>query len=108
MQILHGEESVAFPEDGYHGEDIKELAARFYEKYGGEFEDKPEQERLAAFAKFGLSINIPKMQNDLERYKIVYDKWFFESELHESGYVEETVGVLTQKGWTYEKDGALC
>ena len=107
MQILHGEENVAFPEDGYHGEDIKELAARFYEKYGGEFEDKPEQERLAAFAKFGLSINIPKMQNDLERYKIVYDKWFFESELHESGYVEETVGVLTQKGWTYEKDGAL-
>lgn len=107
MQIILGEENVPFPEDGYHGEDIKELAARFYEQFGAQYQDKPEQERLAALAAFGLSVNIPKMQKDLERYKIVYDKWFFESELHKSGYVAETVSLLTEKGRTYEKDGAL-
>lgn len=48
------------------------------------------------------------MQADLRRYGIEYDQWFFESSLHTSGYVAETVGLLTEKGWTYEKDGALC
>ena len=58
-------------------------------------------------SRFGLERNIPKMKEDLARYKIVYDQWFFESELHESGYVAETVGMLADRGWTYEKDGAL-
>ena len=58
-------------------------------------------------ARFGLSVNVPKMKEDLRRYKIEYDEWFFESTLHESGYVAETVGMLADKGWTYEKDGAL-
>ena len=58
-------------------------------------------------AEYGLSVNIPKMQEDLKKYGIVYDQWFFESSLHESGYVAETVQMLTEKGWTYEKDGAL-
>ena len=47
------------------------------------------------------------MKADLRRYGIEYDEWFFESSLHNSGYVAETVGMLTQRGWTYEKDGAL-
>ena len=47
------------------------------------------------------------MQEDLRRYQIEYDEWFLESTLHNSGYVEETVGLLEDKGWTYEKDGAL-
>ena len=47
------------------------------------------------------------MKSDLERYKIYYDNWFFESTLHESGYVADTVDKLKEAGWTYEKDGAL-
>ena len=43
----------------------------------------------------------------LRRYGIEYDRWFFESELHESGYVAESVQILTDRGYTYEKDGAL-
>ena len=58
-------------------------------------------------AEFGLRRNIPKMQEDLRRYGIEYDQWFFESELHESGYVAESVQKLTDRGYTYEKDGAL-
>ena len=58
-------------------------------------------------AEYGLSVNIPKMKEDLRRYQIEYDEWFLESGLHSSGYVAETVGMLADKGWTYEKDGAL-
>ena len=106
-QLLLGEENFPFPEDGYHGDDIKELAAGFRAEQGDGWLDKPEAERQEAMAQFGLSVNVPKMKEDLRRYHIEYDEWFFESTLHESGYVAETVGMLADKGWTYEKDGAL-
>ncbi len=107
LQLLLGEDAVPFPEDGYHGEDIKELAKGFYEAHGDSYRDTPEAERLEALAAFGLKHNIPRMKEDLRRYGIEYDQWFYESSLHESGYVAETVALLTEKGWTYEKDGAL-
>jgi len=107
LQIILGEDAVPFPEDGYHGDDIKELAEAFFEKYGEQYKDVPTAQRHGALAKFGLEINIPKMKSDLQRYKIEYDQWFFESSLHESGYVAETVAKLTEAGYTYEKEGAL-
>ena len=107
FQIIKGEDAVEFPEDGYHGDDIRELAQAFYEKEGDKYLDCDEKARHDALAQFGLSVNIPKMKTDLARYGIRYDQWFFESSLHESGYVADTVAALTEKGYTYEKDGAL-
>ncbi len=107
QQLLLGEDQVAFPEDGYHGDDIKDLARLFYEANGDKYLTVPVAERHQAMAEFGLQRNIPKMQEDLRRYGIEYDQWFFESELHESGYVAESVQKLTDRGYTYEKDGAL-
>ena len=112
-QLLEGkidmsdEEYGKFPEDGYHGDDIKELAKAFRAEYGDDFIEKDVAERHAVMARFGLDRNIPKMQADLRRYGIEYDKWFFESTLHESGYVVDTVDELAKRGYTYEKDGAL-
>ena len=106
-QLIQGEDAVAFPEDGYQGEDIRDLAKAYYEQNGDALLSAPEEERLEKLAQFGLSVNLPKMKSDLERYKIRYDNWFYESSLHESGYVAETVELLTARGWTYEKDGAL-
>ena len=107
FQLIKGEDAVVFPEDGYHGDDIRELARLFYEKEGDKYLDCDEQSRHDALAQFGLQHNIPKMRSDLERYGIRYDQWFFESSLHESGYVADSVKELTEKGYTYEKDGAL-
>ena len=107
MQLILGEENFPFPEEGYHGNDIKELAQAIFAMHGDSWKDMPEEERLEKLAEYGLSVNIPKMKTDLQRYGIEYDEWFFESALHNSGYVAETVQMLTEKGWTYEKDGAL-
>ena len=107
LQIIKGEDAVAFPEDGYQGGDIKDLAKAYYDAHGESLLDVPEQERLDTLAEYGLSVNLPKMKSDLKRYKIEYDNWFYESSLHESGYVADTVDLLTERGWTYEKDGAL-
>ncbi|MBQ7435628.1 MAG: arginine--tRNA ligase [Oscillospiraceae bacterium] len=107
QQLILGEDKIAFPEDGYQGEDIKELAKAFYDEHGDSFLNKDVTERHAAMARFGLDRNIPKMQADLRRYGVNYDEWFFESSLHESGFVADTVAKLGEKGYTYEKDGAL-
>ena len=107
LQIIRGEDAVPFPEDGYQGDDIRELARAYYDANGERLLDVPEQERQDTLARFGLSVNLPKMKADLRRYKIEYDNWFYESTLHESGAVAETVDLLAEKGWTYEKEGAL-
>lgn len=106
-QLVLGEGAVEFPEDGYHGDDIKELARLFLEEKGAGWLDRPLAERHEAMARFGLEHNLPRMKADLARYGIEYDEWFFESSLHESGFVADTVAKLTECGFTYEKDGAL-
>ena len=107
FQLIQGEDAVEFPEDGYHGDDIRELAQAFREAYGDSYVNKDEATRHADMARFGLERNLPKMKSDLERYGIRFDTWFRESALHESGYVADTVRELSDAGWTYEKDGAL-
>ena len=105
MQIF--DESFIMPEDGYQGEDIKDLAKEFETINGDSFVNKDEAERKTALVDFALPKNIAKMQADMKKYRIQYDKWFFESELHNSGKVKAVVDLLTEKGLTYEKEDAL-
>jgi len=107
QQIVWKDDTLPFPEDGYQGEDIRELAQALYEECGGDFVNEPEEDALFQMAQFGLERNIPKMKEDLKKYGIEYDQWYMESWLHDRGFVADTVGLLTEKGWTYEKDGAL-
>ena len=107
LQLIQGEDAVEFPDNGYHGDDIKALAKLIYERDGEKYLTVDSDERRAAFVAFGLPYNIERMQRDLERYRIHFDQWFLESCLHQSGYVAETVKLLEDAGLTYEKDGAL-
>lgn len=107
IQLIKGEDTVEFPENGYHGEDIKELAKRIYERDGDKYLTMDSETRCDEFVKFGLPTNIGLMKEHLDRYRIHFDRWFLESGLHESGYVDETVKLLEDGGCTYEKDGAL-
>ena len=105
-QIFEGEDAVEMPEDSYHGEDIKERAAAFAAEYGDRYLREEEAVRRKALVEFALPKNIAQMQENVAKYRIVYDKWFFESELHK-GEVAETIAIMRDKGLTYEKDGAL-
>ena len=107
LQLHLGEEAVEFPEDAYHGEDIKEHAAAFSALHGDRYVHADPEERRRALVKYALPLNIEKMHRDMEKYRIVYDEWFHESTLHESGQVKETIQLLTDRGLTYEKEGAL-
>ncbi|SMC53902.1 arginine--tRNA ligase [Papillibacter cinnamivorans] len=107
LQLFLGDKASGIPENGYHGEDIVTLAGIFRNVYGDRYLKADEAERRQVMMEFGLKYNIEKMRADLERYGITYDEWFRESSLHESGYVEDTIRILVEKGYTYEKDGAL-
>ena len=106
LQIYKGDE-IVFPEDGYQGADITELAQEFADINGDSYVEKDSAERKKALVDYALPKNIKKMQEDMATYKITYDKGFFESELHKSGKVREIVDLLTEKGLTYEQDGAV-
>ncbi len=107
QQHFRGEDAVELPEDAYHGDDIREHAANFAAMYGDKYLDAPEAERRAALVQYALPLNLEKMHRDLEKYRIVYDEWFRESVLHNDGELKATIDLLTEKGLTYEKDGAL-
>lgn len=107
IQLIKGEDAAEFPEDGYHGDDIRELAEAYRAANGDGLLDADEQTRRDTLANFGLESNIPKMKSDLKRYGIEFDEWFFESYLHNSGLVAKAMDELTKLGWTYEKEGAL-
>lgn len=106
LQIFKGDE-IVFPEDGYQGGDITELAQEYVDLYGDSLLDVSSEERKKALVGYALPKNIKKMQEDMAKYKIFYDKWFFESELHNNGDVKAVVDLLTEKGLTYEKEGAI-
>lgn len=106
LQIFKGDE-IEFPEDGYQGADITDLAKEYADANGDKLLDVTSEERKKALVEYALPKNISKMQADMEKYKIFYDKWFFESELHQSGAVKAVVDLLTEKGLTYEKEGAV-
>ncbi len=95
------------PEDSYHGEDIIERAAQFKDVYGDSYLSKSEEERRKALVAFALPKNLENMKSAMAKYRIDYDLWFSELTLHNGGELKETIDILTQKGYTYEKDGAL-
>ena len=107
LQLILGEDAVEFPDNGYHGDDIKALARKIYDTEGDKYVNADPAERQKAFIEFGLPHNIQRMEEDLRRYRIDFDRWFLETDLHNSGYVAETIDILTKAGHTYEKDGQL-
>ncbi len=106
LQLLQGEDSVAFPEDGYHGEDITQLMREYIQLYGDRELCKSSQERKQALVAFGLEKNIAGIKRTMEQFGVHYDVWFRESELYRTGEVQKTIEQLCATGKAYEKEGA--
>ena len=107
LQLYLGEDAVEFPEDGYQGEDIKVRAKEFADLHGDKYVNAPSEERTQALIDYALPANVEGLRRDLEKYRIQYDVWFSEKSLHESGAVMDVVKLLSDRGMTYEKDGAV-
>ncbi len=101
-----GKES-RFPEDGYRGQDIIDMARELAEREGDSLLSLDREERLARLKEYGLKRMLDKIRRDLERYRVRFDVWFSERSLYASGAVEQVLKELADRGYTYEKDGAL-
>lgn len=107
LQLVNGEDSIEFPEDGYQGEDIKERAQEYLTLHGPGLAQKSHEEIENALVEYALPKNIQSLRDDLAKYRIEYDVWFHESALHEENAVQKAVDQLAARGATYEKDGAI-
>lgn len=101
------DDSVEIPEDAYLGDDITAHAKAFAEIHGDKYVTASEEERRDALCDFALPKNIQKLKDDLLKYRITYDRWYLESDLHNSGAVTDIIEKLKASGYTYEQEGAL-
>ncbi|MEZ0536987.1 arginine--tRNA ligase [Caldicellulosiruptoraceae bacterium PP1] len=100
-------QDIEMPEDSYHGEDIIERVKEYLDIYGDDLKDLSSDQRRQKLVDYALNKNISIMKEHLRRYGIEYDVWFYESSLHSSNQVKETIDLLSKNGYTYEKEGAV-
>ncbi len=98
--------AVEFPENGYHGADIKETAQRIIDKDGDKYLSMEESERLELFKDLAYREKLAALKEDLEDFQVTFDQWFSERTLHPDA-IRESVDILKKNGTIYEKDGAL-
>ncbi len=95
------------PEDGYHGEDLINIAKNIVKEYGNQYADMNKEESYSFFRTYGLKAELDKLKSDLDEYRVEFDVWTSEQDLRNRGLVEKAVNTLKEKGYTYEQDGAL-
>lgn len=100
-------QEIEMPEDAYHGADITAHAENFYAENGDKYCNTESKTRRDALVAFALPKNIAGLERDLKSYRVVYDNWYRESKLHADGSVMKIVQQLTDKGYTYEQEGAV-
>jgi arginyl-tRNA synthetase len=99
--------SVPFPENGYHGDYVYEIAREIIARKGTELVDKDPAEVLPFFAEFASQAMLERIKADLEAFRVTFDSWFSEKSLYQNGSVAQALEVLKSKGFIYEQDGAL-
>ncbi len=92
-----------FPEDGYQGDYIREIAQGVIDEVGDAYKDEDDVEVFKVAAEKAVFANI---NETLERMGIVFDSYYNEHTLYDQGHVDDVVSQLRAKGLVYEKDDA--
>jgi len=94
-----------FPENGYHGEYVNELASSISKEH--DLSQMDPEAAIDLCAQVGKEIMLEELKKDLELFRVEFDVWYNESELFSSGLVQKSLDGMKQKGELYESDGAL-
>ncbi|HDG97108.1 MAG TPA: arginine--tRNA ligase, partial [Desulfobacterales bacterium] len=94
-----------FPENGYHGDYVLELARDISAQY--DLKAIPRDEAIELCASEGKKRMLEEIQADLDRFRVHFDVWYSEKELMESGKLQKTLDALRSCGHIYEHEGAL-
>lgn len=97
---------IQFPEDGYKGEYIKGIAQAVIDQDAASHLDKQDEDALTYFRKFSKDSIIEGIREDLQEFRVEFDRWFSEASLDDDDSVNKSIEWLREKGFVYEKDGA--
>lgn len=95
---------IDFPQDGYKGAYIIDIAKAFKKKYGNKFLKK---EDIKIFREFGLGWILNDIKCDLKSFGVKFNVWYSQKALRQSGKVQKAIRLLRKKGYIYEKDNAV-
>ncbi|MFA5164749.1 MAG: arginine--tRNA ligase [Candidatus Omnitrophota bacterium] len=99
-------EAYEFPENGYKGEYIKEMAEEFRKEHGDKYKDETPA-NLKVFSEWGCAYLLNEIKQELSDFGVKFDVWFSQKALGASGKIEETLETFRGKGLLYESEGAL-
>lgn len=94
---------ATLPEDGYHGQEIIDIAKKIKEEY----QDTKLNKDIPFFKKYGLNILLDKIKKDLDIYRVNFDVFSSEQSLYDRGLVEKVITKLKNDNHCYIEDGAL-
>jgi arginyl-tRNA synthetase len=93
------------PEDGYQGSYITDIAQQVLAEHP-EVADQPDDQARESMRAYGVPLMFEEIKRTLEEFRVPFDVWFHENDLHESGAVQQAIDRLTELGNIYEQDGA--
>ncbi len=96
-----------FPEDGYHGDYVYDIARKIIEIHGKKFLSMEYDRRVDELKNLALDMIFTDQKKVLEDFRVHFDNFFRESTLRASNAEKEVLEILKKKNLTYEKDGAL-
>lgn len=99
-----GDKSAKVPEDGYHGQDIINIAERLYQEIGDKYKDSYE-ENVEFFKEYGKNALLDKIKSDLANFRVTFDVFSSEKAIRASERIEKCLEKL--KPLTYEDEGAI-
>lgn len=99
--------NISFPQDGYKGEYLYDIAREIIDIDGKKFLDVPEDDSLEYFKSYAANKIMTGIKQDLNEFRVTFDKFFPEGYLHKNGLVKSAMKDLQQRGYAYESDGAL-
>jgi len=94
-----------FPDDGYNGDYVFELARSVSEEV--DLSKLEEEDAISTCARLGKEMMLEELKQDMELFRVPFDVWFSEESLFKSGKIEKTLDELRKNGHLYTKDGAL-
>jgi arginyl-tRNA synthetase len=96
----------SFPEDGYHGDYVEDLAEEFRDSAGEKYADRQFDEVSAEVIDFAYKKMLDQIKHDLSDFGVVFDSWQSERELYAAADVTKAIDELRARGHIFEEDGA--
>ena len=95
------------PANGYVGDYVADLAQEILTAEGPRFADLDDTQALKDIGAHARDKMVALIRGDLERIGVVFDSWFSEGSLYQDGEYDEAVGLLRDKDYLSQREGAL-